>query len=283
MPRWIIDAPKAVEFDGVAALRVRVISGSVAVLASDGPPSVDVASLDGQPLLVSHEAGILTISYEDLSWDGLLGWLRPQRHSADVTITVPAGCPVQLGVVNASAIVSGITANVSVKSVSGDLTLDGVTGTVDAKTVSGDLEARGLDGGLVFNSVSGDLTRAGGAVRDLDAKTANGKVTADVDLGGTGSLRVTTVSGEVAVRLPASTSATVELRSNTGRVRAGFDGLVSARAAGATTMTGTLGSGSSRVAVTTLSAPVTLLQRGQPPCPPGGPGGPGGPTGSGGA
>jgi hypothetical protein len=277
MPRWIIDAPKAVEFDGVAALRVRVISGSVAVLASDGPPGVDVASLDGQPLLVSHEAGILTISYEDLSWDGLLGWLRPQRHSADVTITVPGGCPVQLGVVNASAIVSGITANVSVKSVSGDLTLDGVTGTVDAKTVSGDLEARGLDGGLVFNSVSGDLTLAGGAVRDLDAKTANGKVTADVDLGGAGSLRVATVSGEVAVRLPASTSATVELRSNTGQVRSGFDGLVSTRAAGATTLAGTIGSGSSRVTVSTLSAPVTLLQRGQPPCPPDGPDGPPGP------
>jgi hypothetical protein len=56
---------------------------------------------------------------------------------------------------------------------------------------------------------------------------------------------------------------------------------VSARAAGATTMTGTLGSGSSRVAVTTLSAPVTLLQRGQPPCPPDGVAD--GPAGSGGA
>ena len=79
MPRWIIDAPKTLEFDGVAALRVRVISGTVAVLASDSAPAVDVAGLSGQPLLVSHEAGILTITYEDLSWDGLLGWLRPQQ------------------------------------------------------------------------------------------------------------------------------------------------------------------------------------------------------------
>ena len=125
MPRWIIDAPKTLEFDGVAALRVRVISGTVAVLASDSAPAVDVASLSGQPLLVSHEAGMLTITYEDLSWDGLLGWLRPQRHSAEITVTVPRGCPTQLGVVNASAIVSGISAHVSVKSVSGDITLDG--------------------------------------------------------------------------------------------------------------------------------------------------------------
>src|ERR1022692_3616038 len=112
---------------------------------------------------ISPESGILTITYEDLSWDGLLGWLRPHRHSAEVTVTVPRGCPTQLGVVNASAIVSGISANISVKSVSGDITLDGVTGKVDAKTVSGDLEARGLDGGVTFNSVSGDLTLAGGS------------------------------------------------------------------------------------------------------------------------
>jgi len=276
MPRWIIDAPKTLEFDGVAALRVRVISGTVAVLASDSPPAVDVARLSGQPLLISHEAGILTITYEDLSWEGLLGWLRPQRHSAEVTVTVPRGCPTQLGVVNASAIVSGIAAHVSVKSVSGDITLDGVTGKVDAKTVSGDLEARGLDGGVSFNSVSGDLTLAGGSVQDLDAKTVSGKVTADVDLRCDGSLRVTTVSGEVAVRLPADASAEVDLRSTSGRVRTGFDGLRTARSPGSNTVAGTLGAGAGRMTVATLSAPVTLLQRGQPPCPPGAPGSPAG-------
>src|SRR6266581_1837976 len=247
MPRWIIDAPKTLEFDGVAALRVRVISGTVAVLASDSAPAVDVARLSGQPLLISHEAGILTITYEDLSWEGLLGWLRPQRHSAEVTVTVPRGCPTQLGVVNASAIVSGIGAHVSVKSVSGDITLDGVTGKVDAKTVSGDLEARGLDGGVSFNSVSGDLTLAGGSVQDLDAKTVSGKVSAEVDL-----------------------------RSTSGRVRTGFDGLRTARSPGSNTVAGTLGAGAGRMTVATLSAPVTLLQRGQPPCPPGALGSPAG-------
>lgn len=276
MPRWIIDAPKTLEFDGVAALRVRVISGTVAVLASDSAPAVDVASLSGQPLLISHEAGMLTITYEDLSWDGLLGWLRPHRHSAEITVTVPRGCPTQLGVVNASAIVSGISAHVSVKSVSGDITLDGVTGKVDAKTVSGDLEARGLDGGVNFNSVSGDLTLAGGSVQDLDAKTVSGKVTADVDLRAGGGLRVTTVSGEVAVRLPADASAEIDLRSTSGRVHTGFNGLQTARSPGSNTVAGTLGSGAGKMTVATLSAPVTLLQRGQQACPQDAPGSPAG-------
>jgi hypothetical protein len=269
MPRWTIDSPTTIDLPGVAALKVRVVSGSVAILGSEDAPSLDVASLTGQPLLVTHEAGILTITYEDLQWDGLKGWLHPQRHSADVTVTVPAGCPTQLGVVNASAIVSGISASISAKSVSGDITLDGVTGSVDAKTVSGDLEARGIDGEVAFNSVSGGLTLAGGVVGRLAAKTVSGQVTADIDLRDHAGLKVTTVSGDVAVRVPASASARVDLKSTSGRVRSGFDGM-SARpgpSRGPTVLSATIGSGSADLTLTSLTGDVTLLARAESPVP----------------
>jgi hypothetical protein len=261
MPRWTIGSPRTLDFADVAALKVRVVSGSVAILASQDPPSLDVASLTGQPLLVTHEAGILTITYEDLKWDGLLGWLRPHRHSADVTVTVPQGCPTQVGVVNASAVVSGISAKISAKSVSGDITLDGVTGSVDAKTVSGDLEARDIDGEIAFNSVSGGLTLAGGEVSSLAAKTVSGQVTADIDLPDGGGLKISTVSGDVAVRVPASASARVDLKSTSGRVRSSFDGLSASPGPGPAVLSATLGSGSANVAVTSMTGDVTLLAR----------------------
>src|SRR5437899_2998914 len=155
MQHWTVDAPTTLDFDGVAALRVRVVSGSVAVLSTADKPRLDVACLAGQPLLVKHEAGILTITYPDLTWDGMLGWLRPQPHSATITIMVPPECPTQLGVVSASAVISGINATTSVKSVSGKITLDGVTGAVDASTLSGIVEATGLDGERRHTAVSG--------------------------------------------------------------------------------------------------------------------------------
>ena len=265
MPRWTIDSPTTIDLPGVAALKVRVVSGSVAILASQDAPSLDVASLSGQPLLVTHEAGILTITYEDLQWDGLKGWLHPQRHSADVTVTVPAGCPTQVGVVNASAIVSGISASISAKSFSGDITLDGVTGNVDANTVSGDLEARGIDGEITFNSVSGGLTLAGGAVSKLAAKTVSGQVTADIDLRNGAGLKVSTVSGDVAVRVPASASARVDLKSTSGRVRSGFDGMGTRPGRGPTVLSATIGSGSADLTVTSMTGDVTLLARTEPP------------------
>ena len=264
MPRWTIDSPRTLDLPGVAALKVRVVSGSVAILASQDAPSLDVASLAGQPLLVTHEAGILTITYEDLQWDGLRGWLRPQRHSADVTVTVPGDCPMQLGVVNASAIVSGISASISAKSVSGDITLDGVTGSVDAKTVSGDVEARDIDGEIEFNSVSGGLTLAGGAVSKLAARTVSGQVTADIEIRDGGGLRVSTVSGDVAVRVPASASARVDLKSASGRVRSSFDGMSAAPGRGPAVLSATLGSGSANLTVSSMTGDVTLLARVEP-------------------
>jgi hypothetical protein len=277
MPRWTIDSPACLEFDGVVALKVRVIGGSVAVLATADRPRLEVTEISGQPLLVTHEAGILTVGYEDLTWEGLRGWLKPQRHSASITIMVQKDCPTQLGVVNATAVVSGVSARTSLKSVSGDMTLDGVTGAVDANTVSGSLEAQGLDGRVVFRSVSGDLTLADGCIGRLEARTVSGRVTADVELARAGHMRIATLSGEVAVRLPAETDAEVELRSASGQVHSAFgalhapaDGQRGSSPAGglgglgglvAKPLTGVLGSGSGRISMSSMAGDVTLLER----------------------
>ncbi len=108
MSQWTVDAPMRLAFDDVTALRVRAIAGSVAILATSETPALDITRISGQPLTVTHEDGVLTISYEDLTWDGLLEWLRPRNHSAEMTVTVPRDCPAQVGVIAATAVVSGV-------------------------------------------------------------------------------------------------------------------------------------------------------------------------------
>jgi Putative adhesin len=247
----------------VSGLRVRLIAGSVAVLATDGRPSLDVADISGEPLSVTYEDGLLTISHEHLTWEGLLKWLRPQRHSATVTVTVPRKCQTQVGVVSASAVMSGISARASVKSVSGGITLDGVTGDVDANTVSGALEAQGINGKLNFNTVSGDLTLADGWLERLDANGVSGDVTADIDLDPLGGMQVTTMSGEVTLRLPAEADAQVNLHSLSGDVRSEFTELRRSSALASRSVSGSLGAGSGHVSVTTMSGRVMLLRRGE--------------------
>src|SRR5690349_17763798 len=117
MPQWTIDAPGQLTFGQVTALNVRVVAGRLAVLASDGPPALEVTEVEGSPLIVTHdEDGRLTVAYKDLTWDGVLGWLRQGSRRTTLTLTVPRTCPVQAGVVSASAVVAGVEGTTGVKS-----------------------------------------------------------------------------------------------------------------------------------------------------------------------
>jgi hypothetical protein len=275
MTCWTVDEPTALDFDAVTALNVRLMAGTVAVLVSGRAPSLTVTELSGRPLQVSHADGVLTVSYDQLSWEGLLGFLKPRRDRAAVTVTVPASCRLQLGVLSASAVVAGLHAGAEVRSMSGDITLDGVAGDVAAETMSGEVAACGLDGAVRFMSLSGGLTLAGGSVSELTANTMSGQVTADVALRQAGGIEVGTLSGEVTLRLPADSDAQVRMQSASGAVRAEFDSLRTVNAPGSHTVRGNVGAGTGRVNITSMSGTVTLLRgvavssrEDEPPYPP---------------
>jgi hypothetical protein len=283
MPSWTVDGPTSLDFDEVTALDVHLGGGTIAVLATDDRPAFVVTELGGRPLRVSHEEGKLTVGYEKPSLDGLFGWekpsvddlfgaerpsldkllgfLKPRHGTAAVTITVPADCPIQLGVSSASAIVSGLSAGASVKGLSGDITLDGVTGDVTAETMSGEVAACNIDGAIRFRSMSGGLTLAGGALDRLEANSLSGQVTADVTLAPAGSMRISTMSGDVTLRLPADSDAQLRLHSASGAVRSEFDSLKTTKAPASHAASGNVGAGTGQVSVTTVSGTVTLLRR----------------------
>jgi hypothetical protein len=245
----------------VGSLSVRIVAGRLAVLASDGPPSLEVTEIGTPPLVVTHDDdGRLTVAYKDLTWDGILGWLRPGNRATTLTLTVPKDCPVQAGVISASAVVAGFENRTSVKSVSGEIVLDGVSGDIHAESVSGALESRGLAGDLSFNSVSGELTVADGTPRRLKANTVSGRITADLDLSPTGHVTLTSISGAIVVRLPHSVNTDVALRSTSGRIDTAFEGLAGNGLPGAKSVTGRLGGGMASLSATTVSGGVTLLR-----------------------
>jgi hypothetical protein len=264
MPKWTIEKPQKLTFDKVSVLSVRIVAGRLAVLASDGPPTLEVSDIGTPPLLVEHdETGRLTVAYKDLTWDGILGWLRPGRRDTTLTLTVPSDCTVQAGVISASAVVAGLEKRTNVKSVSGEIVLDGVSGEIEAETVSGTVESRGLAGDLSFTSVAGELTVAGGTPRRLRANTVSGRITADLELPPTGHVTLHSVSGTILVRLPRSVDTDVTLRSTSGRLHSAFSGLDNSSRPGAKSVSGRLGGGMASLSATTVSADVTLLRRDQ--------------------
>ncbi|TQN30537.1 putative adhesin [Haloactinospora alba] len=271
MARWTIDQPATRTLDGIVALRVRIIGGHVNILPTDDPVTFEVSDITGEPILATHEAGILTITYEDLTGSGFLERLRPaqlsgykgvQRRSATVNVRVPPDCPVEVTTLSAPVVAAGLTAKTHLRTASGDITLDNINGEVEANTVSGSFAGRDLHGILRFNSVSGQAAVAGGRLAEMSGKTASGQFLADVDLAASSRVRLASVSGEVALRVPADTSAGVELRSATGNVQSAF-GLDRSSPPGRTNLSGKIGDGidPSNISVTTVSGAVSLLRR----------------------
>ncbi|MEU4208946.1 DUF4097 family beta strand repeat-containing protein [Streptomyces sp. NPDC026206] len=264
--QWSLAEPQKLTFEEpVTALNVRVVGGTVNVVgAGSGPARLELSGIEGPPLTVTLKEGTLNVAYEDLPWKGFLKWLdrKAWKRSATVTLTVPAATRVEVGVVGAGAVVSGISGATDIRGVSGDTTLVGVTGAVRAETVSGGLEAQSLGGDLRFNSVSGDLTLIESTGGTVKAESVSGDML--VDLSATGAspaLSLTSVSGEVAVRLPHPVDAEVDANTTSGQLSCAFEDLRISGQWGAKRITGTLGAGGGRLKVTTVSGGVALLRR----------------------
>ncbi|MFJ9113895.1 DUF4097 family beta strand repeat-containing protein [Streptomyces sp. NPDC102283] len=263
---WTITEPRRLAFeDPVAALHVRIVDGTVNVVGTDEPDArLEVSAIEGPPLIVTQEDGRLTVAYEDLPWQDLLRWFDPKgrRRSAVVTLVVPAACSVEVGVIGAGAVVSGIDGRTEVRGITGDSTLVGLTGAVRGESVSGSLEAQSVTGDLRFHSVSGDLTVVDGAGTSVRAESVSGAMVLDVDPSGRPTdIRLATVTGEIAIRLPHPADARVEANTASGAVSNAFEDLRVGGQWGAKKITGTLGAGTGTLRATTVSGSIALLRR----------------------
>ncbi|WP_338783054.1 hypothetical protein [Streptomyces sp. DG1A-41] len=265
MSEWSVTEPRELTFDEpVSELHVRLVNGTVNVVGTaEGSALLEISEIEGPPLVVTQQGGILTVAYEDLPWKGFLKWLdrKGWRRSAVVSLAVPASTRVEVGVVGAAAVLSGIEGPAAVKGVTGDTTLVGLSGPVRADTVSGSVEAQDLTGDLRFNSVSGDLTVVEGSGSSVRADSVSGSMIVDLDPGGPTDVRLTSVSGEIAIRLPDPADAEVEANTASGAVSNAFDDLRVRGQWGAHKITGRLGAGHGKLRATTVSGSIALLRR----------------------
>ena len=195
MASWTIDEPGKRELDPVDRVLVQLIEGAVSVVGSDGPPTLEVSQLEGEPLRVRQEDGALTVDYERPGRSGLLAWLTSMgKRKAVVTLAVPRDCRVELQVVSASLMAGGLRAPVLAKTVSGEITLAGLGGAAEAETVSGAVQASAIRGDLSASTVSGEITVAegGGSVR---ARTISGTIAMDLGPSGDRDIELSSVSG----------------------------------------------------------------------------------------
>lgn len=265
--KWLI-APgeeRVIDIDSAARLKVGLVGGQVDVIAHDEPGiRIEVHGVTVKDLRIESDGTQVEIDHPQIGWDNFLDVFRnfgAGGPKAEISIAVPRGIALTLGVVSAGALISGIRNDAKLNTVSGDLIADGISGDLTANSVSGDVQVRGLTGSINANSVSGDVAVTG-SMRKATVDTVSGSILVDA-VGDMNTINLNTVSGGMTVRLDETLPANYVLRSMSGRLT--VDG-VERSSGGPSSYTGHVGELSGSfvdVRANSVSGGVTVLRRPQ--------------------
>ena len=225
-------------------VEIENVKGSVQVRAWDRP-EVKVEGSLGQGverLEIDGDREHLSIRVKYPSRDGTMFGGGDKSEPTDLRVMVPIRADLEVDVVSADVNVEGVASNeLSVESVSGEVTVaaapreadfDSVSGDlmltvnssrVSAETVSGDLTLRGrLDGEVSVETVSGriDVGTLGTRVQKLSGSTVSGDIRINTALATNGRIMLETVSGDLDLTLPRTLSANVRGESFSGDLSA---------------------------------------------------------------
>jgi DUF4097 and DUF4098 domain-containing protein YvlB len=218
--KWLIDGPKVIDIESVRKLKVGLIAGQVDIVGHDEPTArIEVHSVSGKELRVSIDGDTLEIDHPQLRWDNFIEVFRTFRGTAkaDISIMVPRDVALKFGVVSASGLISGLTEDASISTVSGDIVVDGVYGDISLNAVSGELAVRNHYGNIAAHTVSGDITASGEIVK-FSSDGVSGDVFLDI-AGSPDEVRVNTVSGNVTARLASGFGAQYKVNTVSGRLQ----------------------------------------------------------------
>jgi DUF4097 and DUF4098 domain-containing protein YvlB len=163
--------------------------------------------------------GRLEIDHPQLKWDDWLASMRAFSGSskADVSLLVPRSVAVKLGVVSASALVSGVAGDAVLSTVSGDVVADSLVGDLQLNGVSGEFSVRDHEGAVSAHTVSGALT-VSGRISDFSSDGVSAPVFLELS-GAPRAVVVNTVSGGVTARVDPDIRVECAITTASGRLR----------------------------------------------------------------
>ena len=217
--KWLVDGPKVVDVGLIRSLKVSLVAGQVDIVGHDEPDTrIEVHSVTGKDLLVSVDGDALEIDHPQLRWDNFVDVFASFRGNAraDVSIMVPREIALKFGVVSASALISGLTGEASISTVTGDVVADGLIGELSVNSVSGEVSVRDHTGTIAAHSVNGDIT-ATGSIRRFTSEAVSGNLFLDLD-GQPSEVRVNTVTGSITARLTPEVATEYRINSATGKI-----------------------------------------------------------------
>ncbi len=198
---------------------------------------------------------------------------------ATLELRVPRSVEVQLGTVSADIDVADIDVRrLQANSVSGSITAAGRSGETTLNTVSGGIRSQLQTPRLDARTVSGQLLAGGGASGDVAAESVSGRVNVNagrvqrlavetvsgsLDVSATGmapggKVTMQTVSGSVALKLPANVSAQLNVKTFSGGIQSDAGQVEKPRYGPGRSLDARLGSGDGDISINAHSGSVRV-------------------------
>ena len=218
--KWLVDGEKIIDIENIRKLKVALIAGQVNIIGHDEPGvRVEVHSVSGRELKITVEGDTLEIDHPQLRWDNFIDVFKSFKGSAraHISVMVPRDVALKFGVVSASALISGLTEDATISTVSGDVVIDNIYGDLQLNGVSGEIAVRSHYGSINAKTISGDITAAG-EIMKFRGDTVSGDVFLDIT-GTPDEINVNTVSGDVTTRLAAGVAAQYKINTVSGRLQ----------------------------------------------------------------
>ena len=206
--------PQTVERSGSAApngeVEIENVAGSIRVEAWDRNEVSMTARLG---------RGIERVDFEIEGSTTQIEVVYPRHgrnvEGAELVVRVPVGSRVHVEGVSAEVVVQGVRGDVDAESVSGNVRVSGATRVVHAASVSGNVVVEAATNDVRAESVSGRV-QLNGATGYIEAETTSGDIA--VDGRDASSVSLQSVSGRVAYRGSLTRNASVNIESFSGTV-----------------------------------------------------------------
>jgi len=229
-----VERSRAASADGV--VEVENIAGSIRIESWDRNEVSMTARLG---------AGIERVDFEGSGSSTHIRVVYPRNgrniEGADLTIRVPANSRIRAEGVSADVTVQNVRGDVEASSVSGTVRVTGgsrsvkaesVSGNVDvtaptndlrASSVSGQVEVEGATGFIEAETTSGDITVAGSNASTVSLHSVSGRVSYRGSLTRTSSVNIESFSGTVDFAVPANTIGDFEATTFSGGISNDFN------------------------------------------------------------
>ncbi len=177
-----------------------------------------------------------------------------------IDVTVPSSARLEI-VRSSGADVSGLTADVNVRSQDGHVTLTDVNGTASANSDDGYIEATRIRGdSLSVTTADGHIALRDVAVRTLTAHTNDGRVSV-VSLGDVQNGNVSTNDGSIRLELAPASNLTLNASTNDGSISSNGSSVGGGEGDGAQ-YTIALGNGAGTLRVSTSDGSIHIITNG---------------------